>query len=46
MFMNSNATVLLLIIIIAAMWVQFIAPLGIVGIIFALTIGSSSNKKK
>lgn len=29
-----------------AMWIQFIAPLGIVGIFLALTIGSSSNKKK
>lgn len=29
-----------------AMWIQFIAPLGIVGIFLALTIGSSSNKNK
>lgn len=29
-----------------AMWIQFIAPLGIVGIVLALTIGSSSNKNK
>lgn len=29
-----------------AMWIQFIAPLGVIGLYFALVIGFSSKKKK